>query len=75
MISNRLLSAWLIFIFLSLLITCNLRAAEWSDDEIEAMAVRAEATVQKAYEFIWQYRQQFDLADKFGINDYPRRAV
>ncbi len=63
MISNRLLSAWLIFIFLSLLITCNLRAAEWSDDEIEAMAVRAEATVQKAYEFIWQYRQQFDLAD------------
>lgn len=37
--------------------------AEWSDAEINAMASRAEATVQQAYKFLWNYRLLQDMAD------------
>jgi len=63
MIKDKHQQALLLIILIGLLLSCPAQAVEWSEEEIEAMASRAEATVQKAYEFIWQYRLQFDMAD------------
>ena len=38
-------------------------AAEWSDGEIDSMAIRAEKTVRKAFDFLWEYRQKLDMDD------------
>lgn len=38
-------------------------AAEWSDEQIEEMAARAEETVKKAYKVIWNFRLEHDMAD------------
>lgn len=47
----------------------RVNAAEWNDAEIEAMAERAEETVRRAFDFLWNYRLEVDLADSLRDPD------
>ncbi len=42
----------------------GLNAEEWTPEQIEVMAQNAEQTVQKAYNFFWQYRLDHSIADE-----------
>ena len=60
---QRPLYTWLLILIAGFFLNSAAIAVEWSDEEIEAMAERAEQTVRRAYDFLWEFRLEFDMAD------------
>jgi len=64
---------WLIISIISICFVSSSNTAEWSDEQIETMAKNAEATVRQAFDFIWEYRLEIDLADT--VRDPQRTGI
>lgn len=45
-------------------------AGEWDSTKVEAMVIQAEKTVQSAFETLWKFRLEFDLADTVRDPDH-----
>lgn len=53
--------------------TITLSAAEWNDTQIEKMAANAEETVRKAFDYLWEYREEHDIDDQ--VRDPQKTGV
>jgi len=48
----------------------KVEASEWDSTTVEAMAQRAEETVQRAFKVLWDFKLEFDLADTVRDPDH-----
>ena len=60
-------------ILFSTLLTSHLSAQQWNEAEIQEMTDRAEATVRKAFQVLWDFKVEFDMADT--VRDPGRTGV
>ncbi len=52
---------WVLFLFFAL--SVNAFTAEFTEEQISEMAANAEKTVREAFDFLWEYRLKYDMAD------------
>ncbi len=60
---HKLLINTLLIATILVLLPIAVATGEWDSTAVEAMAKRAEETVQEAFKVLWKFRLEFDLAD------------